>query len=526
MKAFAAKQQTSASPRRGDASPLRGMERALSSSPEHLDPATAGQMGVHFGHDFSQVRVHQHESALELGADAYTIANDIVFAPGLYDPASGSGWHLLAHELTHVVQQAGRAPAPAGPLFIARSDALEQNAHRAADGAGDLFLTEGSISPLGVRTLAARPSVGTADGVMVQRQAAGKAKPKAGTVKPKAPAKKPEIHWVYGNATFTKRARDAVLHGGALLPGEDNAHIVLRDDGLLGYDPDYANPSDPFRWEKMKFIVDSGAKVRVDKVSITDEFDTLLVGNGEPKKLRRSLIQIPAEGLTLTTVAIQRALQPQGILMASAESDTNQVFFSTQLSDPSSSSLAHELFGHLYLALKGVPFQHPNKPEDIKTRGTLSGKHGIKDPLGGTYTGTVQDYIDQYVGSSTFSALKSPTQFVSRNQLRSALNSFKKDFGAGAQGKLNGDWSVPPSLDLSWEIIGANYTVAETADPALVTSIEDELATWYGTLTVDQQYVFMSYLITLLNEMLRKTKLASTLRTKIKPPAGMRFREP
>jgi hypothetical protein len=526
VKAFATEKQASASLRRDEASIQRGIDRALGSPQERLDPNAAGRMTSHLGHDFSQVRVHHDEeaarSALALGADAYTIGNDIVFASGRYDPESESGWHLLAHELAHVVQQQRRALAPGEPLFVASSDdALEQNADRAAERAGDSWMGKGPnrTSASGVPACGDRTPAGTASRVMVQRQQVGKAKPKA-------PAKKPAMSLIFGQTSVTERARDAVLHGGALFPGPDNAHVALSDDGLLGYDRDHVDPADPFRWEKLKFIVDSGAKVRVDLVSIIDEFDVLRISDGRSEKMPMSLARANALGATLPRVAILRAIQPKGTGFASPDPDTNLVFFTTDIGGPSTSSLAHELFGHLFLALKGVPFTHPKEPAEVKAWGTLHEEHGIKDPFGGTYKGTVREYIDLYVGSETFSTLKSPTQFVSRRQLRSALNSFKADFATKAKGKLNGPWEVPDSLGLSWEVISTNYAVAETADPKLLTSIEAELAAWYRTLKADQQYVLMSFLTDERFDILRKTKLASALRAKIKPPAGMRFREP
>jgi hypothetical protein len=65
----------------------------------------------HFGHDFGQVRVHIGNQAAELArsvrARAFTVGNDVVFGAGEYRPESQAGQQLLAHELTHVVQQAG-----------------------------------------------------------------------------------------------------------------------------------------------------------------------------------------------------------------------------------------------------------------------------------------------------------------------------------------------------------------------------------------------------------------------------------
>ncbi len=66
------------------------------------------------GHDFSNVNIHTDSSAdnlnRSLGAKAFTTGNDIYFRSGEYNPSSSSGQELLAHELTHVVQQTGGSP--------------------------------------------------------------------------------------------------------------------------------------------------------------------------------------------------------------------------------------------------------------------------------------------------------------------------------------------------------------------------------------------------------------------------------
>ncbi len=62
-----------------------------------------------FGRDFSNVRLHTdseaNQSAKSINAKAFTKGNDIVFASGQYQPGKDDSKHLLAHELTHVVQQ-------------------------------------------------------------------------------------------------------------------------------------------------------------------------------------------------------------------------------------------------------------------------------------------------------------------------------------------------------------------------------------------------------------------------------------
>ncbi|WP_424929840.1 eCIS core domain-containing protein [Amaricoccus tamworthensis] len=84
---------------------------------EALPRELAASLGGHFGRDFSGVRVHHDtaagRSARQLGARAWTLGRDIVFAPGEYAPAAAEGRHLIAHEVAHVVQQ-GHAPAVPG----------------------------------------------------------------------------------------------------------------------------------------------------------------------------------------------------------------------------------------------------------------------------------------------------------------------------------------------------------------------------------------------------------------------------
>ncbi|MFT3766866.1 MAG: DUF4157 domain-containing protein [Minicystis sp.] len=76
-----------------------------------------------FGYDFSGVRVHTSTeaaaSARTVGAKAYTVGRDIVFAAGRHAPGEREGRRLLAHELAHVVQQGGAAARPAeGPAAM------------------------------------------------------------------------------------------------------------------------------------------------------------------------------------------------------------------------------------------------------------------------------------------------------------------------------------------------------------------------------------------------------------------------
>lgn len=87
-----------------------------------LDAATRQFMEHRFGHDFRSVRVHADAAAgyaaRALQARAFTVQNDITFAPGEYAPESTTTRRLLAHELTHVVQQRGDGHRAAGSTGI------------------------------------------------------------------------------------------------------------------------------------------------------------------------------------------------------------------------------------------------------------------------------------------------------------------------------------------------------------------------------------------------------------------------
>ena len=89
------------------------VHEVLRSSGQPLDTNARAFMEPRFGHDFSRVRVHTGEKAAEsaraVNALAYTVGRDVVFDTGQYAPATDAGRRLIAHELTHVVQQGNSA---------------------------------------------------------------------------------------------------------------------------------------------------------------------------------------------------------------------------------------------------------------------------------------------------------------------------------------------------------------------------------------------------------------------------------
>ncbi len=95
-----------------DEAKLNAIEQKINAkrgSGRPLEPHIKSQMTDSFGYDFSEVRIHADKEAAELcaslNAQAFAIGNDIFFNEGKFDPESDTGKELLAHELTHVVQQ-------------------------------------------------------------------------------------------------------------------------------------------------------------------------------------------------------------------------------------------------------------------------------------------------------------------------------------------------------------------------------------------------------------------------------------
>jgi hypothetical protein len=103
------------------------VHEVLRSSGKPLDAATRAYNEPRFGHDFSRVRVHTDakaaESARDVNAYAYTAGQHVVFGAGTYTPETDAGRKLLAHELTHTIQQNMAVQTSAGALPL--SDAAD-----------------------------------------------------------------------------------------------------------------------------------------------------------------------------------------------------------------------------------------------------------------------------------------------------------------------------------------------------------------------------------------------------------------
>jgi outer membrane protein OmpA-like peptidoglycan-associated protein len=146
------------------------VSEVLQADGQPLDQTTRAFMEPLFGHDFSQVRVHTDtqaaESARAVSALAYTVGRHAVFGEGQYVPATKEGRRLLAHELTHVVQQTSRSFAdvttPEELRISNASNSFEHPANQAADAVmSDLHSASHTAVSLGLQPVPATdyPSV-------------------------------------------------------------------------------------------------------------------------------------------------------------------------------------------------------------------------------------------------------------------------------------------------------------------------------------------------------------------------------
>lgn len=124
------------------------VHQVLQGAGSPVAPALRRDMERRFDADFSSVRIHSgpaaEQSAREVGADAYTVGHRIVFGAGQRATDTGDGRRLLAHELTHVVQQRSASPA---------AMQLQRRA-RDPDEAAAITKEEASLAALAQRALA------------------------------------------------------------------------------------------------------------------------------------------------------------------------------------------------------------------------------------------------------------------------------------------------------------------------------------------------------------------------------------
>jgi outer membrane protein OmpA-like peptidoglycan-associated protein len=161
----------------GAAPDVEGAIRATERGGEPMPQALRDFFEPRFAHDFSRVRVHHDQPALQaarsVDALAYTVGNNIVFGAAQYAPHTDQGRHLLAHELTHVIQQgaasrgglqrrANGTSAPSGPKVVVQNSGGPLLMRQDAGGGPPPDTSGGGDTPLAAGSEAAADT-GTGD---------------------------------------------------------------------------------------------------------------------------------------------------------------------------------------------------------------------------------------------------------------------------------------------------------------------------------------------------------------------------
>ncbi len=195
-------------------------------------------MGSRFGHDFGRVRVHTDaraaESARAVGALAYTLGDQVVFGAGQYAPAMTEGRRLLAHELSHVLQQRAAGGAAAGGSL--EIEGPETAAEREAEAMAARIA--GSEAWAGTVAAPARISAARASGL--QR----KVSPRLAEIERKLAAKKPKEKDVHDalmilKGLFGADLLDTVAAMARADPQEDLVERLLANVGDADKDAEF-----------------------------------------------------------------------------------------------------------------------------------------------------------------------------------------------------------------------------------------------------------------------------------------------
>ena len=129
-----------------------GRLRSLFKSGEPLDVATRRPMEVFFGYDFGEVRLHYGQRAEKasrrLGARAFTFGGHIFGSRQSLDTSTAEGLGLLAHELTHTIQQTRPHQLPQGQMANPDSSSVSAAPPRGHSGSEMVLLASPKSAPL------------------------------------------------------------------------------------------------------------------------------------------------------------------------------------------------------------------------------------------------------------------------------------------------------------------------------------------------------------------------------------------
>lgn len=405
-----------------------------------------------FQHDFSRVRVHSDRdaasSAAALDAASYTRGDHIYFSGSAATTRDRT--QLLAHELAHITQQAIPRTSPEATVDLE------------ADQAASAAMSGKRAS---IRQGASR------DAAHFRRVAY-----KGG-------------QYEIGDVTLNPAAQSDVLNEHALLPGPDQPHLIVNNR-QLGYDVEHKTPDDPFRWERLKEIIDRG-HVIIQGVSTTTTFDVKEVRGKSTQIVQKNLLQLRGAGIALVRESVLRTIGIDRPMVIASPDDAHDMIIYEQRSGSAllSNALAHELYGHLWLSMQGVPQAHGREitPEQAQTG-------NVRDPFGSTYSGEVDTYIGEFAGASE-SGLESPTQHVSEAFLNDSLVGVEREALAPAGlTRQQGSWKASPGFIRQWALLSNNYGILRATVPARAGTVAMKVLSIARQLDEDQRFAFDAFL--------------------------------
>jgi Domain of unknown function (DUF4157) len=413
----------------------------IPSSGQALDAGNRAHFERGFATDLSNVGIHTDasaaSSAASLDANAYAKNGEIHFGENRYRPGTPDGRKLLFHEVAHVAQQRN-------PGATASKDALEREANGAAESA------------LAGNTARVKLSA------------------------PASEAQCQKTNWKTGDVILTDQTSIGdVKNKGGLFSGNDQSHVTVSARGKLAYDADHTAPEDPFRWSKLKDIIDN-AHLKIKAVSVSDKFKV------KPKSSKTSIDTSISE-IRMDT----NDLSAQGIALMvgdmSPDPTYDMIYYNK---DGGIGALTHELFGHEWLSTQKAPWQHPPiGSAEEQTVGTIEPSNQVRDPFGNIYSGTVRKYIATYIESlasnvtavnslgATVTVPKSPTQGVGKDASIKAFDSFYKEAtGSGltvTKTQTGVQTRYSPAIAQQWRNICDSYDLMPTNQAAIAAGNSD-----------------------------------------------------
>lgn len=352
------------------------VHEVLRSPGQPLDAATREFMEPRFGHDFSQVRVHTDakasESARAVNALAYTVGRDVVFGDGYYG-ATMAAKGLLAHELTHVIQQEGQASALQPTLAVLPpGDASEQEAERVSARV-ERELRHSSrtfelLEPLPFESM----SLGMPKAVKQHRSPVIHRKL---ALHSDAEAKAFKWFLTRGDAAQFEYSKKTKPY-----------QVTMKTPTTGGFE-------DPFRIRILKTIIDHSETLRIRSFDLDKKVTPHeLFKNGKLDKkgvsptLRELSWPLGAGGVTIPSESLALAVDASYSGPVTGVTNESWIFYSTP------TSLAHE-FGHAFLLFSGASWKHGQKVP--KKAGVITPEG--KEEKGVPFEGEVDVFISKFV---------------------------------------------------------------------------------------------------------------------------------